>query len=508
MALEITADRVFYGFLGRGVYYLLLLAGGLALVLPGRLWPQIARPHGYGRHVEALLILSFVSTQFHFGLGNVPVWIDGNQIVAFSLVGAILPTILSIHFLIRAGWMAALTSLVVIGICAAASYFTSHPIEGLGIASFAPDMFLSATLAGIGGALIGHLTAPHRLHSLGIAYACGSMGALIGADLVRINWILGPTQSGAASFGGADANDLVFLGGVWAAAIASLSLWGLWKANPPAKGEWDDVVTLTIKGDLEGALTLALTIAERNLDAYVVRNALLDKSRADVMAKTFAEPVFRRAQVLRGNVIAMPKDYQRVLEDLEGLCRRLARAHVQEGAPMNRRVAAALIDAAIPIVVAIGALVIALGVPVDPATGGVQPTAANIGIALLFAFWWATTTHIVYPIISEWVTDGSTIGKGAMRLRVRRLAGKRLRGWDCVVRNVGRLMDLPIFYVIPFLATKGGTRQRLGDYFAETVVVDVRNARKTSTATAVTTVPIANAIQANSGTLATDRAPR
>jgi uncharacterized RDD family membrane protein YckC len=77
-------------------------------------------------------------------------------------------------------------------------------------------------------------------------------------------------------------------------------------------------------------------------------------------------------------------------------------------------------------------------------------------------------------------TIGSTLGKLAMGIRVVRPDGSKLGGGPAVVRNVARFVDgFP--YVIPYLVgaiavwSDPSTRQRLGDRWAHSVVVDRRS---------------------------------
>ncbi|MEO7425889.1 MAG: RDD family protein [Fibrobacteria bacterium] len=78
-----------------------------------------------------------------------------------------------------------------------------------------------------------------------------------------------------------------------------------------------------------------------------------------------------------------------------------------------------------------------------------------------------------YGIAMEWYYAGQTLGKRLLRLRVLDAQGLRLRGYQVVIRNLFRFLDmLPACYLV------GGTAcllsdkcQRLGDMAAGTIVV-------------------------------------
>jgi hypothetical protein len=69
---------------------------------------------------------------------------------------------------------------------------------------------------------------------------------------------------------------------------------------------------------------------------------------------------------------------------------------------------------------------------------------------------------------------GATVGKFATGTRVVRDDGARIDGTAAVIRNVARIVDvLPFAYLIGAIAVwTSSTRQRLGDRWASTVVVE------------------------------------
>jgi uncharacterized RDD family membrane protein YckC len=81
---------------------------------------------------------------------------------------------------------------------------------------------------------------------------------------------------------------------------------------------------------------------------------------------------------------------------------------------------------------------------------------------------------LAYFVLFEWLAS-ATPGKFVVGIRVRRAEGGRIRFGQSVGRNLARVVDaLP--YVIPYVVgavavTRSSTRQRLGDRWANTVVI-------------------------------------
>jgi uncharacterized RDD family membrane protein YckC len=78
-----------------------------------------------------------------------------------------------------------------------------------------------------------------------------------------------------------------------------------------------------------------------------------------------------------------------------------------------------------------------------------------------------------YGMAMEWFSAGQTLGKRVMRLRVLDAQGLRLRGYQVVIRNLFRFLDMmPATYLVGGTACLLSPRcQRLGDMAANTIVV-------------------------------------
>ena len=78
-----------------------------------------------------------------------------------------------------------------------------------------------------------------------------------------------------------------------------------------------------------------------------------------------------------------------------------------------------------------------------------------------------------YPIASEWLWRGQTLGKRLLGLRVIDAEGRRVTLPQIIVRNLLRPVDLlPAFYLVGGVTCwLGRHHQRLGDLAARTIVI-------------------------------------
>lgn len=98
--------------------------------------------------------------------------------------------------------------------------------------------------------------------------------------------------------------------------------------------------------------------------------------------------------------------------------------------------------------------------------------AGSIGFFLLLFF---------YDVAWELLNDGRTPGKALLGLRVVRDDGRRVDGGSSVLRNLLRLIELPLFYAPGIvLVTVTKRHQRIGDMVGGTLVV--REPRRSSRA--------------------------
>jgi uncharacterized membrane protein len=141
----------------------------------------------------------------------VPAVIDWpGTIIAINVGGALIPTFMSLYLLARNGlWGLGLLATACVSLVC---YHLAEPVAGLGIAL---PIFVPAIATAIVALVLS------RQYAAILAYVGGSLGTLIGADLLN----LGHMQNlGApvASIGGAGTFDGIFVTGVLAVIIASL----------------------------------------------------------------------------------------------------------------------------------------------------------------------------------------------------------------------------------------------------------------------------------------------
>jgi uncharacterized membrane protein len=158
------------------------------------------------REVQSSAVVSFFGMQY-----VVPVVRDWPEtVLAVNLGGAVVPVLLSLYLVVKHR----LYGLALAGVAAVSfvCHLLAHPVPQLGIAvpTFVPPL----TTAIVALAL-------SRRHAGPLAYISGSLGTLIGADLMNLGKIQGLGVP-VASIGGAGTFDGIFLTGLLAVLYASL----------------------------------------------------------------------------------------------------------------------------------------------------------------------------------------------------------------------------------------------------------------------------------------------
>lgn len=131
-------------------------------------------------------------------------------VVAINVGGAIIPAVLSAHLVIKNQiYVTALAGVLAV---AAVAHALAYPVRGVGIAE---PVFVPPLIAAAAGLLLSRKCAP------ALAYVSGSLGTLIGADLLNLDRLRG-LGAPVASIGGAGTFDGIFLTGILAVVMASL----------------------------------------------------------------------------------------------------------------------------------------------------------------------------------------------------------------------------------------------------------------------------------------------
>jgi len=128
--------------------------------------------------------------------------------IAVNLGGAIIPMLLSVYLVIKNGIY--LQAVVGVLIVSTIVHALARPVAGLGIA--VPTIVPPLVAASV-GLLLSRSSAPC------LAYVSGSLGTLIGADLLNLGKIQG-LGAPIASIGGAGTFDGIFLTGILAVLLA------------------------------------------------------------------------------------------------------------------------------------------------------------------------------------------------------------------------------------------------------------------------------------------------
>jgi uncharacterized membrane protein len=151
-------------------------------------------------------VVDFYGMRYVVPLAKLP-----GTILAVNVGGAVIPTLMSSYLVLRYQlWFKAAIAVVII---AAVIHMMATPVRGVGIAVpvFAP-VVVTAILAFI----------LSREYAAPLAYIGGSMGTLIGADLLNLDKISG-LGAPVASIGGAGTFDGIFLTGILAVLLAGIA---------------------------------------------------------------------------------------------------------------------------------------------------------------------------------------------------------------------------------------------------------------------------------------------
>jgi uncharacterized membrane protein len=183
------------------------------------------------RYMLALLLLSFLGSYVNITVAHLPPeHVYSNEIISFfgmryvvpvvhewpgttiavNVGGAVVPTLVSAYLVLKNRLY--LSGLAAVSVVTLVVHAMAYPVPGVGIAVpiFVPP--LVAALAAL---------AFSRKRAAPLAYVAGSIGTLIGADLLNLGKVAG-LGAPIASIGGAGKFDGIFLSGLIGVLIASL----------------------------------------------------------------------------------------------------------------------------------------------------------------------------------------------------------------------------------------------------------------------------------------------
>ena len=152
---------------------------------------------------------------------RIPVTTPTTTTIAISIGGAVIPLLISIYLLSRSVSLTGSTlvlsfSLPGMLLVAGVTHLTSRPVRGLGIMT---PFFIPPLAALLCGLVFSSAAGSPEMGAPIIAYASGTLGTILGADLLNLHRI---RELGAplVSIGGAGTFDGVFLTGRIAAFLA------------------------------------------------------------------------------------------------------------------------------------------------------------------------------------------------------------------------------------------------------------------------------------------------
>lgn len=141
--------------------------------------------------------------------GQLPPPFAGRVIISLNVGGGLIPILFSLYLMSThpLDWFDVLPGIAAVS---AICYTISRPVHGLGIA-------MPILLAPLSAAIVALVIDPN--YSAPLAYICGTLGVLIGADLLRIKDIL-RMGTPFAAIGGAGTFDGIFITGIVAVLLA------------------------------------------------------------------------------------------------------------------------------------------------------------------------------------------------------------------------------------------------------------------------------------------------
>lgn len=212
------------------VFILALALAGLMIVLRFVFVGSAFQRLGLGRRAAMLLLwASLLGSQINIPVARLPAaQVERNTlvssygilyvvpevvehqhtVVAVNVGGAVIPVLVSLYLMARFGL--GLRMLLAIAIVSGVAHGLAHPVRGVGIAM---PPFVAAAAAALAALLLERGTAPRT------AFVAGTLGTLIGADLLNLSK-LGLMNAPVVSIGGAGTFDGIFVTGIVAVLLA------------------------------------------------------------------------------------------------------------------------------------------------------------------------------------------------------------------------------------------------------------------------------------------------
>ncbi|MGA9536772.1 MAG: DUF1614 domain-containing protein [Desulfobacterales bacterium] len=160
----------------------------------------------HGGAMESDQVVSFYGIQY-----VIPRVIESSRtVIAVNVGGALIPFLLSLYLVFKMKLYG--RALLAVSIVTIIVHTMAYPVRGVGIAE---PIFIPPLVATVVALLIS------KAYAAPLAYVGGSVGTLIGADLLNLDQITG-LGAPVASIGGAGTFDGIFMTGILAVLVAAI----------------------------------------------------------------------------------------------------------------------------------------------------------------------------------------------------------------------------------------------------------------------------------------------
>ncbi len=217
-AAVVLASFIFFGAISSAFARLGMSAGAaVAVVMASLIGSSFDLPVTTIGSSVPLVSERFV--RYHHALYRVPVHsiASHDTIVAINVGGALVPLAVCVYLALRFPRSLPYALLATIPVVFAVNHF-AQLIPGFGVALPA---FLPPALAAFSAMVVAVIAGGNLQHALVAAYVSGTLGTLIGADLLNL-YRIGDLGAPIASIGGAGTFDGVFLAGVLAVLLVMI----------------------------------------------------------------------------------------------------------------------------------------------------------------------------------------------------------------------------------------------------------------------------------------------
>jgi uncharacterized RDD family membrane protein YckC len=392
-------------------------------------------------------------------LFNLPIFIYKEYLLAMNVGGALIPIVLSIHFL-KKDEIPLIG--VIIGIIAVSipTFMVTKFVANVGVVSQFPYYLIPPIIASI---LSLAIFSSDSSKTPGYSYAIATLGVLIGGDVFHLPEIFQHPFIG--SMGGAGIYDMAFIAGILALCLNlpfMSSRLKKMKYQPPLPAELIiNRYLMSARGSTNNdryqeSLHYSLTAVQEKAKGFgkkfglfgdipsIIKNSLGDVALKDywILAST------------ANDATTSYKDSENGMVTANVLINALSRKEESYYASLKERILAFMIDLVITAIIAIS-----LDWLISP---NIRP---SISLPL-----WIFSCQLVYFTIFEYKFS-ATIGKIFLRIKVSLEDGK-MDFITSFARNVIRFVDMIFgFYLISILLIALSSKhQRIGDMVAKTIV--------------------------------------